>query len=320
MLYALYALSLFLILAFVLIFFHHRFWWVKIVNAMLLQLVVASLLTIIGMLLFLDPTPVLITTILILAGLAIYRIPALFPYTPLAKKEVEDAHQSDLLIKCMTANVRMSNSDYKRLVQSVEQEKPDILLLTEVNQEWLNEIKAIDPIYPHTIKVPLENTYGIALYSKWPFREQEVNYLEEEDVPSIHAIIEGPKEQAFHFIGLHPKPPAPWNIASKKDIELLKAASRVNRNLLPSIVSGDLNDVAWSRVTMQFKAVSGMLDPRAGRGFFSTYNVFVPLFRMPIDHFFVSDHFSLKNMERMKAIGSDHFPVKITLGILKKRD
>ncbi|MFD2432733.1 hypothetical protein ACFSO9_03760 [Mesonia maritima] len=52
-----------------------------------------------------------------------------------------------------------------------------------------------------------------------------------------------------------------------------------------------------------------MLDPRIGRGFFSTYNANNFLLRWPLDHMFSSEHFGLNEIERLKDIGSDHFPI-----------
>ena len=79
------------------------------------------------------------------------------------------------------------------------------------------------------------------------------------------------------------------------------------------IVYGDLNDVAWSRTTRLFQKVSRLVDPRKGRGLYSTFHARWPLFRWPLDHVFFSDCFRLVALRRLPYSGSDHFPVYVCL-------
>jgi hypothetical protein len=79
------------------------------------------------------------------------------------------------------------------------------------------------------------------------------------------------------------------------------------------VVAGDLNDVAWSRSSELFLRLSGLLDPRVGRGLYNSYNAKNPLFRYPLDHVFHSSHFRLVSLERLPYVGSDHFPMLVEL-------
>lgn len=48
---------------------------------------------------------------------------------------------------------------------------------------------------------------------------------------------------------------------------------------------------------------------------FNTFHARVPLIRWPLDHVFHSNHFTLLQLERGPAWGSDHFPVFIRLAL-----
>jgi endonuclease/exonuclease/phosphatase (EEP) superfamily protein YafD len=135
----------------------------------------------------------------------------------------------------------------------------------------------------------------------------------EDDIPSFYAVVELPNKKYFDFFTVHPRPPRLLKNTETREAELLLAARLSKRTHYPSVVAGDLNDVAWSNTTKLFKNISGMLDPRVGRGLYNTYNAFIPLFRYPLDHVFYDPTFRLVSLRRLPKFGSDHFPMSITL-------
>jgi endonuclease/exonuclease/phosphatase (EEP) superfamily protein YafD len=134
-----------------------------------------------------------------------------------------------------------------------------------------------------------------------------------EDIPSIFTKIKLPSGEEFDFIGVHPEPPKPGTDTYERDTELLIIGKEIKEDPRPVMVAGDLNDVGWSGTSKLFRKYSNLVDPREGRGFYNTYSVFVPLMQYPLDHIFYSDDFGLTSLSKLESIGSDHYPIFITL-------
>lgn len=192
---------------------------------------------------------------------------------------------------------------------------PDLILLVETDAWWSEQAEIFENTYPHRLLVPLENTYGMLLYSKFELIDASINFLVEKDIPSVHTCIKLPSGDLIRFHGLHPTPPVPGENprSTERDKEILKVAKSAKKSDLPVIVAGDLNDVAWSYTTLLFSKISGLLDPRRGRGFFNTFHAHHRLMRFPLDHVFCSTDFTLLDIQRMPNCGSDHFPMFIKL-------
>ncbi len=188
-------------------------------------------------------------------------------------------------------------------------------MVVETDHWWAKQLQPLMKSHPYTLKVPLENTYGMLLYSRFKLIDGEIKYLVEEDIPSVHAKIKLPSGDLIQFHGLHPTPPVPGENprSTERDKEILIIANQAKASRIPVIVAGDLNDVAWSYTTELFSKVSGLLDPRKGRGFFNTFHAKYPILRFPLDHVFCSVDFTLLSIKRLPTFGSDHFPMFIKL-------
>ncbi|MDQ3257695.1 MAG: endonuclease/exonuclease/phosphatase family protein, partial [Acidobacteriota bacterium] len=241
----------------------------------------------------------------------------IYPYTIFARQQVQNSvrESSDASCRLLFANVLMSNRDAERLRRIIREQNPDVILTVETDRWWQEQLKEFELTHPHTVHCPLENTYGMLLYSRLELVRPEVKFIVEVDIPSIHALMKLPNGKEVEIHCLHPRPPFPTEAmqSTERDAELLIVGRGIKKCDTPVIVMGDLNDVAWSRTNYLFQDISGLLDPRIGRGFFNTFHAQYPIIRFPLDHFFHSNHFRLMELKRLGRFGSDHFPVLIAL-------
>jgi endonuclease/exonuclease/phosphatase (EEP) superfamily protein YafD len=284
-------------------------WWVRMWDFPRLQ--VAGLLVVVGLGLWFAPLgrwrwPMLGGT----AAALVWQISHFVAYFPPYPKQVASTGSCPpgRQISLMNANVLMTNQDYGKLIELVEERKPDILLLLEPGFEWEAAIKPLLGQYPYRLSEPLPNTYGMILLSKLPM-EGRIQYLLQPAVPSAQVRLHLPDGEQVDLDALHPEPPWPGDDSGERDAELVTVGKRVRDEGRATIVMGDLNDVAWSRTSGLFRRAGGMLDPRVGRGFYPTFNANYPLLRWPLDHLFVSPHFKVLQLDLLPDIGSDHLPI-----------
>ncbi|GAB2618488.1 endonuclease/exonuclease/phosphatase family protein [Belliella aquatica] len=298
-------------------------WWIRIFDFPRIQIAVSTLLAFVLASIYVDfKWKFKLPFLIILLVSLIYQIQFVVVYTPLYKVQAKDSNkpQGENSLKLLVVNVRMENEDKESFHNLVQKIKPDILLINEPDQVWATSIAKLDDDFPYAIKYPLENTYGMILLSKFPLTESKVNFLVKEDIPSIFTKITLQSGVKIDFYGVHPEPPKPGTATYERDTELLLIGKKIKDSEYPTLVAGDLNDVGWSATSKLFRKYSELVDPREGRGLFNTYSVFIPLMRYPLDHIFYSKEFGLISLQKLGKIGSDHYPIMITINYEPDKD
>jgi len=299
------------------------YWWIRIWDFPHLQLCVLALVGLVAWI-FLGENNGWSDALMPvgLSAALLYQAWLIYPYTPLHAKQVHrifrkagEVTNDKATIRLMIANVYMYNTRTPDVCQLIKRYKPDVFLILEGNKAWADALESVQEEYPFRLLHPLENTYGMLFYSRLPLQNAELRFLIQDDIPSIYGQIKLPSEQLIHFYGVHPMPPSPTEHyrSTERDAELLLVGKEARQQKGPVIVAGDLNDVAWSHTTRLFQRISGLLDPRVGRGLFSTFHARYFFLRWPLDHVFVSHHFRLRYLKRLPNCGSDHFPILVDL-------
>lgn len=239
----------------------------------------------------------------------------IFPYW-FGEKSVPDAtsnYNQENSFSLMLANVLIKNEEYNRFLELVVEQDPDMLLAMEVDQKWVDRLQVLKSEYPHVISRPNEEAYGMILFSKLPLKDQKVEYLKHDFVPSFHADVELPSGKTFRLHAVHPVAPVPSDKypdnKGEKEVELLKVGEMVADDQLPSMVAGDFNDVSWSHTARLFGHDGKLKNVRIGRGLYNTFDATSMVMRWPLDHYFVTEDFKVVELERLEKFGSDHFPI-----------
>lgn len=310
-----FALGGFVILVTGLGLLHSKVWWIRIWDFPRFQIAVAGIVALAGAAAPGDDarTAVQLVFLAVLAAAVLFQSTLVWRFSRLAPLEVKQSRAATHgpRFSLAVSNVLQTNRDSDRLLGVMRAADADVMLFVETDDWWRARLDALLDTHPHALACPLSNTYGMLLYSRLPMHDTSVDFLIEPDIPSMQAHLELSGGQIVWLNCVHPRPPVPSenDRSLERDAELLLVGKRVRDAGQPVVVCGDLNDVAWSRTTRLFQKTSRLLDPRKGRGMFSTFHARVPGFRFPLDHILHSPDFRLVHLKRLAFVGSDHFPV-----------
>ncbi|WP_419810234.1 endonuclease/exonuclease/phosphatase family protein [Bacterioplanoides sp.] len=224
--------------------------------------------------------------------------------------------------KILLSNVHSSNNEHQRLINLIQQESPDVLVLLEITDAWLESLQTIQSAYPFKKAIARSDNFGIAVFSKLPFDRADVRYWGISGFPSLalQYQLAGTKTgvakgEGITLLATHPLPPITKDMLQQRDTQLLQAAAEAAQPAGPVIMLGDFNITPWSSAFKQSAELAGLSNCRNGFGILPTWpaSLTSPLLMIPIDHCLVSNHFQVVNIRTGANIGSDHLPLIIEL-------
>lgn len=287
-------------------------WWIRLLDFPRVLALIAIVVIAIGCLAFARRRHRWVLVALAIAGgFQLWRI---YPYIPGAPSEVarigvETTADARSCFKAFALNVLQSNRDYRLVIAAIEREQPDIVLLVETDQKWLNALAPVLGGYPHRLLRPHDNFYGMIFASRLGVAWAHTENITDRDTPTLFARLKTRGGAAFDFVGLHPRPPIPGENTRRRDAKIERAARRFADDRIPGIAMGDFNDVPWSHTSRTFKRAGGFLDPRIGRGIYSTYPARLGALGWPLDQLFVTSQFGFRSLRVLENVESDHRPL-----------
>ncbi len=215
-------------------------------------------------------------------------------------------------ITVASLNVYTQNTRYSEVVSYIKNNNIDIIVLLEINSQWVNNLKSLNNTYQYSIINPQEDNFGIVLLSKFPIKKYEIKYFS--GVPSIYAEILLPNTEVS-IIGTHPLPPISEDYSKMRNTHLEKMAEFIqSKKMNKTVLLGDLNTTPWSFYLKNLKDKGNLRDTNNGI-FRATWNKYNLLFAIPIDYILTTKDIELKTFMIGSSIGSDHSLVKAKIKV-----
>ncbi len=234
-------------------------------------------------------------------------------------------------LRILSSNVNIRNQNYSKLISLVKEEKPDIAVIAEVDKAWIKELEPLKEILPYSITKVAPYIVGMAVYSKLPFENTEVNFFGTSANPSIVANLKL-KGQIISLIASHPPPPFKPSLFQVRNKQLDEITQYIQQIKNPVVMTGDLNVTMWSPYYKRFVNKTGLRNARKGFGVMPSwpmrttyphYSKLSPLtsalLSIPIDHCLVSPDIKVSNIRTGKNVNSDHLPLITDLVVPKEK-
>lgn len=215
-------------------------------------------------------------------------------------------------LRFTSLNVHTSNQRFDAVAQFVEASSADVVLLLEVNQNWLDQLTPSLVAYPYRLEQPRADNFGIAIYSRLPFIESQILNLPPDQLPSVSVAVEL-GSQPLRIIGTHPLPPTGAAYTNSRDTQLAHVAEIVASSQIPCLLAGDLNTTPWSYSFKDLLSTAKLKDSRMGFGIQPSWFLAGNLIRIPIDHVLLTEQLETKSRWVGPDIGSDHRAIIIDI-------
>ena len=236
----------------------------------------------------------------------------LWPYRPSGDNFVSEC-PADHRLSVMVANVRLGNRTAAPLLAMIRTEQPDLLLAMETDAWWDDALRPLEDAMPNAIKKITGSYYGIHVFSRLPLEHPEIRFLAGQDTPAVVTGVRLRNGELVDFIGIHPKPPQPWQSSLFRDGDLYAAALLLRERNEPGVIAGDLNATPWEEAIERMRRIARLIDPRRGYGYVPTFSAEHWFESWPLDHVFHEGGFATMSLQRLGDFGSDHFPYIVRL-------
>ncbi|BAY12542.1 endonuclease/exonuclease/phosphatase family protein [Calothrix sp. NIES-2098] len=254
---------------------------------------------------------VIVLAALLLVGLNVIEV--LPWYLPHSQQLVGNASKQ---IRLLSFNINIQNNDNKEVINVVRNSHPDLALFLEVNRSAFDNLKAeLKNTLPYTFRSP---GGGLAIFSRLPIQDVKADNFNGKGGHNLIATLTL-DQQPIKLIGTHPIVPVTRSNFHRRNLQLAALSDYIRELNQPLILMGDFNLTPWSPYYRRFINKTNLHNTRLGFGILPSWprpathvhlpSWIIPLINIPIDHCFVSKHFSVAQIYTGANANSDHAPL-----------
>jgi len=229
---------------------------------------------------------------------------------PLHLTSVDTTNEKGLRIAAI--NLLSSNRDYDKVLAYIQVEKFDIIIFQELSFGWRRQLNKLSTTYPYQKHQAQKGNFGIGIYSRISLTNTQIYEFGQFDIPSIAANFKY-KNKTYYLIGTHPVPPTNPSAFKMRNDQMTFVNGLVRKQEAEAIVVGDMNCTSFSPNFSLLTEGTTLRDTRAGFGACTSWEATIPFIAITIDHALVTDGIRVKHRGVGPYIGSDHFPLELTI-------
>jgi endonuclease/exonuclease/phosphatase (EEP) superfamily protein YafD len=211
-------------------------------------------------------------------------------------------------VRVLFANVLRVNDRYAAGLDVIRAADADVVVAAEVDAAWWDALRTGLPEHRHTLALPREDDFGLALLSRLPLPHGEFVALDGLDMPTVIADVPL-GDGVLTLVGTHTIPPVGFAEFRERNAHLAALARTARAASHPTLVLGDLNVTPWSPWFGRLLRDGDLRDSRAGFGLQTSWPAGYWPLRIPIDHALASPSLRILDRRVGAAHGSDHLPI-----------
>jgi endonuclease/exonuclease/phosphatase (EEP) superfamily protein YafD len=214
-------------------------------------------------------------------------------------------------VRMAFANVDVSNHDHARALEWLRAQHAAVVGITELSPAWKAALAPVLRGYRFRVTAVEDDAYGIGLFSRIPLHGRVVHLPR--DGPATVVASFTLDARPVTLVLTHPHTPFGPHAGGLHQQQLRALAAARPGWHARAIVCGDLNTPPWSGPLQALLGRAHLSDSHRGHGLEPSWPTWGWPLGVPIDNCLVSPGLALTERSRGPAIGSDHYPLDVSV-------